>query len=367
MLNLRAVQTLREVAAHGSFSAAASALHFTQPAVSRQVALLERAVGTPLVLRSRQGVQLTAAGRLVVEHAEAIGARLHRLEEELAELKDGIRLPVALGGYPTAFVGLIPAIISRLRLRAPGARLSLRRCGREDAIALVRAAALDLALVFSRTDRDTTPDDVEVVPLGDEPMLALLPRNHPLADEPAIELAALASESWILGARDPVSSIILGACEAAGFEPHVAFETDDPLATQSLVAVGLGVSLSSPWAAQALRKDVVLKPLAEPVPKRRVQAVLAKPSGPGAHLLLGLAQDAASRAVLMERARWHVGSRPATCCDAPSAAPSAPARTDTEQCAASPGLRPTLVHRSKPHDTPVQAGSWPRTRWPGRP
>src|SRR5919202_4851366 len=117
MLNLRFVQTLREVAEHGSFSAAAEALHFTQPAVSRQVALLEAQAGVPLVLRSRRGVHLTAAGRLVVEHAEAIRARLLALETELAAMAGGTRVSVAVGGFPTAFVGLVPAIVRALRER----------------------------------------------------------------------------------------------------------------------------------------------------------------------------------------------------------------------------------------------------------
>src|SRR5665811_1684844 len=89
VMNLRFVQTLREVGERGSFSAAAAALHFTQPAVSRQVAQLERDIGMPLVVRSRQGVSLTAAGRLVVEHAEAIRGQLLQLETSLTELSGG--------------------------------------------------------------------------------------------------------------------------------------------------------------------------------------------------------------------------------------------------------------------------------------
>jgi DNA-binding transcriptional LysR family regulator len=290
MLNLRAVETLREVAARGSFSAAATALHFTQPAVSRQVALLERSVGMPLVVRSRQGVRLTPAGRLVVEHADAIRARLQRLEDELAEMSEGVRLHVTLGGFPTAFIGLVPAIIGRLRKQAPDATIALRRCGHDEAVALVRAAELDLALVFARPDVPADRGDIEVVALADEPMLALLPRRHPLAEQGELELAALADEPWIVGARDPVSSVIATACRLAGFEPRIAFETDDALATESLVGAGLGVSLSSPWLAAALRDDVVLRPLAPPVPTRRVDAVIADPPGPGARLLLDLAR-----------------------------------------------------------------------------
>jgi DNA-binding transcriptional LysR family regulator len=311
MLNLRSVETLRQVAERGSFSAAAEALRYTQPAVSRQVRLLERAVGMPLVIRSRQGVHLTAAGRLVVEHADVIRARLLRLETELVEVRRGSRVSVALGGFPTAFVGWIPAIVKHLLARDPHAQISLRRCGHDEAIALVRKADLDVAVVFARTDRPAHHDDVEIVDLGDEPMLALLPRGHPVASDGTVGLEALQHEPWIVGAPDPSSSVIVAACRQAGFEPQITYETDDPLAIQSLVAAGLGVSLTTPWLATALRKDVELRPLTPPAPSRHVQAVTAKPAGPGASLVLELAQKARTEMTssAIERARVLTRSR----------------------------------------------------------
>src|SRR5919202_830390 len=127
MLNLRFVQTLREVAEHGSFSAAAEALHFTQPAVSRQVALL-------------------------------------------AAMAGGTSVSVALGGFPTAFVGLVPAIVRALRERVPDAAIELRRCGHDEGLARVRRGELDLALVFAGADGAASaagPGDVAVVHLAD--------------------------------------------------------------------------------------------------------------------------------------------------------------------------------------------------------
>jgi DNA-binding transcriptional LysR family regulator len=302
MLDLRLVAALREVAARGSFSAAAQALRYTQPAVSRQVAMLERQAGMPLVVRSRKGVHLTAAGRLVLDHAEAVHARLLRLDAELAELAGGSRIAVALGGFPTAFVGLVPAIVRAVLARAPEAAIALRRCGHDEAIAAVRRAELDLALIFARTGV-SPPGDVTVVDLADEPMLALLPRDHPAARRRHVSLAALAAEAWIVGAPDPASSVIVSACREAGFEPRLVFETDDALAIQSLVAAGLGVSLTTPWLAAALRPDVVLRPLASPAPVRRIQAVLAEPAGPGGRLLLELAREAVAE-------RPHPAARP---------------------------------------------------------
>ena len=294
MLNLRFVDTLREVAKHGSFSAAAQALNYTQPAVSRQIASLERDAGMPLVVRSRGGIYLTSAGRVVVEHAEAVRARLRQLDSELAALSGGVRVDVALGGFPTAFVGLIPAIVGKVLAHAPEAKIALRRCGHDDAIAAVRRAELDLALVFATPGTTGQGDDIRVVELADEEMLALLPRAHPLAARRRVRLAALADDPWIVGAPDAASSVIVSACRDAGFEPRVAFETDDALATQSPVAAGLGVSLTTPWLRATLREDVVLRPLVRPAPFRRLRAVVAEPAGPGARLLLDLARQAAA-------------------------------------------------------------------------
>jgi DNA-binding transcriptional LysR family regulator len=295
MLNLRFVDTLREVAARGSFSAAAQALNYTQPAVSRQVALLEREAGLPLVVRSRSGIHLTAAGRLVVEHAEAIRARLLRLDDELAEIAGGGRIEVALGGFPTAFVGLIPAIVRGVLAESPEAQITLRHCGHDAAIGAVRRAELDLALVFAAAEAVEPGGEIRLVHLADEEMLALLPATHPLASRRRVRLDALAKEQWIVGAPDTASSVIVNACRDAGFEPRVAFQTDDALATQSLVAAGLGVSLTTPWLLSALRRDVAVRPLARPAPLRRIHAVLAEPAGPGARLLLDQAYQAAGR------------------------------------------------------------------------
>src|SRR5213080_2915319 len=107
MLDVAKLATLREVIARGSFSAAGQALSLTQPAVSRQVSLLERRLGTQLVRRTRQGVVPTEAGRLLAEHAEAVLGRLARAEEEVDALAErehpGLRLEYALVDRRTAF------------------------------------------------------------------------------------------------------------------------------------------------------------------------------------------------------------------------------------------------------------------------
>src|SRR3954453_16983872 len=106
MLDVGKLATLRAVVAHGSFSAAGEALNLTQPAVSRQVSLLERRLGTPLVRRTQQGVRPTEAGRLPGGHAAALPARLRPAEAQVAVLAGVRRGRLRLGSFFTALVYL---------------------------------------------------------------------------------------------------------------------------------------------------------------------------------------------------------------------------------------------------------------------
>ena len=171
MLDVGKLATLRAVVAHGSFSAAAHAIGLTQPAVSRQVSLLERRVGTQLVRRTQHGVFPTEAGRLLVGHAEAILDRLQLAEAQVAELA-GLRAGhVRLGAFFTALVYLSAELTALLEERHP----ALFRAGSqviEDALvdraAALRglaAAELDVAIVFEHAFApDPAPPDVELVP-----------------------------------------------------------------------------------------------------------------------------------------------------------------------------------------------------------
>jgi DNA-binding transcriptional LysR family regulator len=217
--------------------------------------------------------------------------RLLRLEEELKEVVGGTRVVARIAGFPTAFIDLIPTVVRRLRNQIPRAEITLEHCGHEDAIGRLRRGDVDIALVFRDPQAERGDADLRVIDLGAQPMHALLPREHSLRSTKAIKLRSLRNERWIVGSVDEPSSIIVAACRAAGFEPQIAFTTDDALATQGLVAAGLGVSLSSPWEASVLRSDVVLRPVTQPSPKRRIAAMVAQPAAPAAELLLDLTRS----------------------------------------------------------------------------
>lgn len=275
MLDVRRMRVLREVAARGSFSAAAEALAYTQSAVSQQIAALEREAGTRLVDRSARGVSLTDAGRALVLHADAILARLADAEAELdaiAGLRGG---RLRLTTFATAGSTIVPKAIVTFRHRHPGVELVLGPEEPQDGLALLKAGDADIALTIATTfDTPARDDEIDYVHLLDDPMYLILAADHPLADRSRIRLADLADDDWILGStnRCPDARILVNSCQQAGFEPRISFHSDDYLAIQGFVAAGFGVSFIPDLALIAVRDDVVVRSLGARPPLRRVHA-----------------------------------------------------------------------------------------------
>lgn len=264
MLDVRRLRVLREVAAHGSFSAAAEALSYTQSAVSQQIAALEREAGARLVERSARGVKLTDAGRALMAHTDAILARLADAEEELQAI-NGLRGGrLRLAAFPSACATLMPLAVATFRERHPGVELSLVPAEPDQGPNLLRAGEVDVSLSIAATFATpprTDAADLDALPLLDDPMYIMLPRDHPLASRSRLKLTDLADEAWMIGtaATCPDTSIFLRACQAAGFEPNIAFNLDDYNAIQGFVAAGMGVSFIPDLALINVRDDLVIR------------------------------------------------------------------------------------------------------------
>ena len=280
MLDVRRMRVLREVAARGSFSAAADSLAYTQSAVSQQIAALEREAGTRLVERSARGVRLTDAGRSLVAHADVILARLADAEAELeaiAGLRGG---RLRLASFPSAGATIMPEAIARFRDRHPAVELTLEPAEPEPSIAKLRAGEVDLVLDITAGFRPPRDDGVERTHLIDDPMYVCLPAGHPLAHKRDLKLEELAEESWILGTTGscPDASIFLRSCQLAGFEPDVAFNSDDYFAIQGFVAAGMGASLIPDLALITVRDDIVVRSLGNRAPARIIWAATMRDS-----------------------------------------------------------------------------------------
>src|SRR4051794_37544081 len=199
MLDVRRLRVLREVAAHGSFSAAAEALAYTQSAVSQQIATLEREAGTVLVDRSARGVSLTDAGEALVRHADAVLARLADAEAELeaiAGLRGG---RLRLVAFPTAGATLAPRAIAAFRERHPAVEISLIPGEPDEGLAALKAGETDIALMIESGFETSYDPAIERTPVMEDPMYVLLPSGHPLAERPRMRLEDLRDDPWIMG------------------------------------------------------------------------------------------------------------------------------------------------------------------------
>jgi DNA-binding transcriptional LysR family regulator len=278
MLDLHRARILREVARLGSMTAAAQALSYTQPAVSHHIARLEDEVGTPLVIRHGRGVRLTEAGRVLVEHVEAVLARLADAEEQVAAIA-GLRAGrVRVAVFPTAAAGLLPDALVALRARAPRVTVSLMEAEPPGALAALRAGEVDLAVVFSYEE---AAGDGEAgfrrVPLLTDPVRLAVTAGHRPAGGAGVRLADLAGRTWASGC-ERCRGHLVRACRRAGFSPQIAFATDDHIAVQRLVGRGLAVT-ALPALAFTLHREPGVAVLAAPELGRRHITALV-PDGP---------------------------------------------------------------------------------------
>jgi molybdate transport repressor ModE-like protein len=271
VLDVRRLRVLREVARCGSLARAAQALSYTPSAVSQQIAALEREAGSVLLERRSRGVVLTEAGHTLVRHADAILGQLEAAEAALAELADLHRGRLRMASFATAGANVLPRAVDAFRARHPGIELSVRQASPSESVAGLREGALDLALTV---DLEPAPaEGVEVIHLFDDPVQLALHRSHPLAAKPEIRLEDLKDETWIdVPRRTSGGKVLARACERAGFEPKVTFESDDYTAIQELVGAGVGLALLPDLALCPPHESVVLRSLGPDGPSRDIQA-----------------------------------------------------------------------------------------------
>jgi len=297
MLDVRRMRVLREVAQRGSFSAAAEALSFTQSAVSQHVAALERETGTRLVERGSRGVRLTDAGRALVAHADAIIARIEDAEEELAAIAGLREGRLRLASFQSAGATLVPRAVAAFRERHPGVELAMIEAEPEQATEHLRSGDIDLALVYDfEPVRSMLDGGLDLTRLLDDPYNAILARDHPLAERKTLRLADLAEESWIASSDGcGCRRIQERACQEAGFEPRVAFEADETLAAQALVAAGVGVTVLPRLALATVHPGVVVRPLPPDAMVRRIWAarLVSAYRSPACEAMLQILRDVA--------------------------------------------------------------------------
>jgi molybdate transport repressor ModE-like protein len=234
VLDVSRLRVLVAIARTGSVTAAARELHYSQPSVSHHLSRLEAETGAQLVRRAGRGIRLTEAGRTLAERGEEILGRLDAAEAELSAHVGLSQGRVRLAAFPSALGTFVPAAAALLAARHPGLRVSLTEAEPPEAVRMLRAGYVDVAVIF-RYDLEGEDDGVGTRRLLDEPSYLVTP------SETGDDLAAFADAEWIAGC-DRCRLHLLEMCAKAGFTPRVSFTTDDFVAVQALVAAGLGVT-----------------------------------------------------------------------------------------------------------------------------
>ncbi|GMA35906.1 LysR substrate-binding domain-containing protein [Demequina litorisediminis] len=253
MIDVDRLLLLREVARHGSKAAAARALSLAEPTVAHHLKALERRAGVPLTTRIGRVTRLTPAGEALLEHADAIAASLASAERALAQHADlsGGRLRIA--AFTSFCAVALPSPLAQFARRYPGVDVGLVETETDDALALLDAGEVDLVIGFA-DDATPAPADLPVRMLESDEYLAVLPAGHAAARGRTVEIGALAEDTWISGCQR-CRAHLHALAHAGDFVPQIAFQTEDYVTVQRLVAEGLGVALL-PRMALAASPDV---------------------------------------------------------------------------------------------------------------
>jgi len=266
---LRHLVYFREVARQLHFRRAAETLAIAQPALSRAIAQLEAALGPRLLNRTRRGVELTAAGRLLLDRLEPVLRSLAAVPVDLQALAGG-----ELGQVRVAFTGLamatvLPPIIREFHRRHPRIRLELTESPTSAQLAALQAG--DIACGFFHPDAPTPGVRTRV--LLREHNGVLLPAAHPLAKRATLRLRDLAATPFVLFPRTHNPGFydrILAAFSTAGIAPRIAEEVWPRANGIGLVRAGLGATFMTPSEAQHLPPEVRFLPLKGPAPESRL-------------------------------------------------------------------------------------------------
>lgn len=265
-VSLIALRVLLEVARQGSFSAAATALGYTQSAVSRQVAVLESAAGDALFVRRARGVSPTPAGEVLVRHAEQVVGQLEAASLELEGLHDRLAGRLTVGAFPTAAAVLLPRAIARLTRRHPDLALALHESSSPKQVQRLRAGRIEVAVVASgpglaQHDLDGLGTTVMRTARG---LGVALSAEHPLAAHDIIDVADLSDIVWIVGAGSSSPDEPQFGPWPTIARPRIGFEAGAWPTRLGMVAAGLGLAVLPRLATQIVPEGVVWRPVHDP-------------------------------------------------------------------------------------------------------
>ena len=268
-MELRQLRYLVALADERHFTRAAAREHVAQPALSQQIRRLEGEVGLELVQRTTRHVAMTEAGELLVASARRVLAELESVDAELHSLAGVQSGRLSVGALHTMGPLDLSVVLAQFHRRHPGVELTLREQSSEELAEMLRADELDLA--FLSVTKRIEGHGLRLHPLVTEELVVALPAGHALARRRRVRLLELANEAFVSfreGSRP--RELLVSAAAAAGFEPRIAFESNESRRIRDLVSSGLGVAVLPRSDAVGPGAEIAVADLVEPALIREV-------------------------------------------------------------------------------------------------
>lgn len=307
-MDFKQLKAFLTVAETGNVTRAAEVLHLVQPAVSRQLKLLEEDIGSPLFERERHGMVLTAAGQSLVSYARRAMLELERARAEIAGASNGIGGLVTLGLLPSSIDALAGPLVSALATQYPGIQVRISMGYAGTLLKWLESGEVDAALLYG-AERSS---DIETKPLIEEPLWVIGPKTAKLHKSHPMALGDLAGTPLILPSTSHgIRTLVDHACAVSNTELRIAVETNALSVQRSLVQSGHGWTILPPIAvADDLRSHQLTgAPLANPVITRTIVRALPLNRPTAAHVrtavdvLTVCAKQAVNAGVWLE-GRW---------------------------------------------------------------
>jgi DNA-binding transcriptional LysR family regulator len=277
--SLTGLRVLRAVAERGTFTAAATELGYTQSAISRQVATLERETGAALFERLPAGVRLTRSGLILLRHARVVLDEIAAAEAELDGASPDV-LEVRVGAFISAGAVLLPRALRALLDRRHDIRISTREGTTPALIRALRAGTVDLAVISSRPPYrapDAESPAVVTERIGESSLVLAVPALGRFAGRDAVGVDELDGVDWI-ASPSTSGEPLMGVWPGLAGRPRIAHTARDWLTKLQLVAAGCGLTTVSPNLAEVLPAGVSLVRV-EGVPEERRQILVARLPG----------------------------------------------------------------------------------------
>ena len=260
-----------ELTRQGSFTRAARKAGIVQPALSQQIRRLEEEFGTPLFIRDRRQVRLTAAGEILLEHAHQLIARAALAKEAVCGLDRLASGAVTIAAIPAVSAFFLPRRVHHFRTSHPGLELVIHEESSTGVAERVSNGSAEVGFL-----QLPEPDQrLEIKPLLTEPFRLLVHQRHPLGRDRSVSLRQLAGEPFILY-RGKVRDTVLQACRPSGFEPRIACSTTELATVHAMVQTGLGISILPEMAVPKGLKGTRIIPLRRPGLARQIGLVFRR-------------------------------------------------------------------------------------------